>query len=279
MQRTWWVGVVVVMVTACAERPAPPAQLTAVVSVLPQAYFVDKLAGGLVKVEVMIPPGASPHSYEPSMAQMTSVSRADLYVEVGHPHFAFEQAWLNKLLAGRADLLVVDASAHVERKEEDPHVWVAPSNVRAMARDIAAALDELLPQQHDTLQANLDRCLAEIDMVDTDIRQTLSGVEGRKFYVFHPAWGYFADEYHLQQVAIEHEGKEPDPKELATVIEHARADGTTVIFAQPQFDPASANAIAQEIGARVDVIDPLAYDWSGNLREVARKLAAAMSRP
>jgi zinc transport system substrate-binding protein len=245
--------------------------------VLPQAFFVERVADDLVNVEVMIPPGANPVTYEPTMRQLTAITHATLYVKVGHPNFAFERAWLEKFLADSPGVQVVDASAGVERKAGDPHVWVSPACARIMVKNIAAALIERLPAHQAMLEANRDQLLAEIDAVDAELRTLLQGQTGRKFLVFHPAWGYFAEEYGLEQIAIEQGAKEPDARALAALITQAKAEGIQVIFVQPQFDRRSAELIAQEIGGTVAVIDPLARDWLQNMRQVAAALHQAFS--
>ena len=121
--------------------------------------------------------------------------------------------------------------------------------------------------------------LAEIDRVDAELREKLADKRGGSFLVFHPAWGHLAREYGLVQIAIERHGKTPDPASLARLMREARNAGVRVVFAQPQFDPSGAELVAREIGARVETLDPLAYDWSANLLHVAASLAHAVVQP
>jgi zinc transport system substrate-binding protein len=244
-----------------------------VVSVLPQKFFIDRLAGDEVRVEVMIPPGASPAVYEPTLAQRLALEGAALYVKVGHPAFAFERAWLDELLADRPGLPVVDCAAGLEPGRGDPHVWVAPRLGLQMATRIEAALEELLPEHRPALQERLAAFRTEIEALDAELKATLAGSKDRSFFVYHPAWGYFADAYGLRQVAVEHEHRQPDARELAALIELAKQSRPPVIFVQPQFDSTAAKTLALEIGARVEPLDPLAYDWAANLRRVAQAVA------
>ncbi|TFH21306.1 MAG: hypothetical protein E4H03_10850 [Myxococcales bacterium] len=244
-----------------------------VVSVLPQAFIVDRVARGLVSTEVMIPPGASPATYEPTIDKLAAIDRAALYVKVGHPDFPFERAWLDRLVEGRAGLEIVDASAGVPERDGDPHVWLSPAIMRRIARNVHAALVEILPGERGILGENLEILLAEIGSVEETCGETLAPVRGRRFFVFHPAWGYFADAYGLVQVAIEEHGKEPDVHHLADIVDDARAAGVRMIFAQPQMSEASARLVAEEIGAQVVLIDPLAYEWADNLERVSRSIA------
>jgi zinc transport system substrate-binding protein len=148
----------------------------------------------------------------------------------------------------------------------------------AIAVRVETALERLFPDRGELLASNLSRFRADVASLDEEIRSLLEGKRGRAFLVFHPAWGYFAEAYGLEQIAIETDHREPDPRRLGELIQRARAERIGTIFVQPQFDTASAEMIAQEIGARIEPIDPLAYDWDENLRRVARLLAKELAR-
>jgi zinc transport system substrate-binding protein len=264
---------------ACRDaRHAEEAKPVVAVSVLPQAFIVEQVAGDRVEVEVMIPPGASPATHEPTMQQMDAVSRAALYVKVGHPNFPFERAWLDTILADHDNLPVVDGSAGVRRREGDPHVWVSPGCVRVMADNVAAALSEALPAHGEEFRRNLALFQGKIDALDAEIRRSLEKHRGRKFYVFHPAWGYFAAEYGLEQVAVQEGTGEATPGALAGLIDRARSDSVRIIFVQPQFSRESAELVAREIDGSVLAIDPLARDWLDNLARTAVSLREAFER-
>jgi len=160
----------------------------------------------------------------------------------------------------------------------DPHVWLSPRLVKVQAQTIYEALVELAPEHEAAFKANLDAFVDDIDGLDNDIRQTLSGVTQRDFIVFHPAWGYFARDYDLQQIPIEVGGREPSAQELAQLISTAQAEGIHVVFAEPQFSTASAETIAKAIDGQVLLIDPLAADWLANMQSVAQTFAEALSQ-
>jgi zinc transport system substrate-binding protein len=270
-----WLLAMIGLSLACGAAPESDPRPVVAVSVLPQRWFVEQLAGDRVRVEVMIPPGASPATHEPGMGQLRALSEAILYVKVGHPHFPFEEAWLGRLLADAGEIPVVDASAaQGVDAEGDPHLWLAPAHARALARAIHAALRETLPGAAAALDANLAALLAEIDAVDAELGELLGPRRGAAFVVFHAAWGHLASAYGLEQLAIETGHREPDPRHLAEVIERSRKLGVRTVFAQPQFDERPARVVADAIGARVESLDPLAYDWPANLRHVGRRLAA-----
>jgi zinc transport system substrate-binding protein len=267
---------IVAVAAGCAGNAPDDTRPAVAVSVPAQAWIVERLAGDRVRVRIMVPPGAEAHAYEPTLDDLGALSDASLYVKVGHPKFTFEQAWLDKMLRDLPNLRVIDSSQGAAGDADDPHVWLAPSQVRTMARNVATALGELLPAQRTAVQDNLHALETEIDTVDAELRRTLGAGRGKRFFVFHPAWSYFAREYGLVQVAIERDGREPDPSTLARVIADARKTGVRVIFVQPQQSSAGARLIADEVGARIETVDPMAEDWAANLRSVGAKIAEGL---
>jgi len=227
-----------------------------------------------VDLVVMVPPGANPATFAPELAERRALERASLYVKVGHPHFPFEEAWLDRLLRERPDLPVVDAARGLTAFENDPHLWLSPSHMAALTGPLANALARLLPMKADEIRKRESALRGELATTDVRLREIFRESRGRTFLVLHPAWGYLADEYGLVQLAIQRENREPDPQWLAEVIGRAAALGIEVVFSQPHLDPASARVVAEAIGARVEAIDPLARDWHRNLVHVAERLAA-----
>jgi zinc transport system substrate-binding protein len=262
------------------------------VSVPPQAYFVERIGGDHVQVDVMIPPGYSHVDYPLTPRQVAALSRAQLYVAVGHPAFEFERIQLAPVLRDLHGLRIVDMSRGMrliegegEGSEDedghghadgDPHVWVAPDTVAVAARNIAAALEEIDPPHAAEYRANLARFEADVAALDREIRARLAGAQGDRFMVYHPTWGYFARQYGLRQVAIEAEGKEPSAQRLIQLIEQARREKVRVVFVQAGFPRKSAQVIAEAVGGRVLVADPQDPDWLGNLRRVSRELQEAL---
>lgn len=276
------------------EGEGVPPDLQVTVSIAPQVYFVERVGGEHVAVEVMVEPGQSPHTYEPKPEQLVALSQSDAYFSIGA---FFEDAWLERIAAANPDMRVVDTTVGIPRRpieahgheggdgghgsadegrHLDPHIWLSPRLAKIQVRHIVEALTELDPEHAPEYRDNLVAFEAEIDALDAEIRETLAGVAPAKFLVFHPSWGYFADEYGLEMVAIEVEGQEPSAAELAELIAMARAEGIRIVFAQPGLSTRTAEVIAEEIGGRVVLIDPLAYDWAENLRQVARTLAETL---
>jgi zinc transport system substrate-binding protein len=289
------VALTALVMTGCAVEPVVgPAdgKLAVTVSVVPQQYFVERIGGEHVAVTVMVGPGDNPTTYEPKPAQLKALSRSAAYFSVGAP---FEGVWLDRMAGANPDMRIVDTIEGIERHPmdthdhhegegqadtvgaPDPHVWVSPELVKIQARTIHGALAELDPDNAATYRVNLDAFVNDIDGLISEIRETLVGVEKGKFMVFHPSWGYFAEDFGLEQIAIEIGGQEPSAQEMAGLIDEARAEGIRVIFAQPEFSTVDAETIAEEIGGEVLPISPLAYDWLENLRMVANTFAEVLA--
>jgi zinc transport system substrate-binding protein len=266
-------------------------KLPVFVSITPQKYFVQQIGKELVDVQIMVPPGASPATYEPKPRQMADLSKAKIYFAVGVP---YEKAWLLKIAAANPKMNVVHTdhgikklamtSHHHDGEKDDhhdhggldPHIWLSPQLVKVQAHTILAALIEIDPTHQSVYQTNFKEFTARIDQLDADLKKIFVGKKGLQFMVFHPSWGYFAKAYGLTQVPIEIEGKEPKPAQLGELIRHARKDGIKVVFVQPQFSTKSARLVAHEIGGQVVPADPLAEEWMANLRAVAAKFKTAL---
>ncbi len=295
-----WLSLWLLLLLPCLTAAAPP-PVRVFVSVLPQKTFVERIGGDRVQVQVMVQPGASPHTYDPSPRQVAALAEADLYLAIG---VNFEAAWMGRIRATNPGMTILDTAQGLRRRtleahdhgdeaehqadqqrghdaeshpdhQADPHIWTSPPMVKQMAARIRDALTDLDPAGGPTYAAGYATFAAELDALDAEIRARLADLPSRRFMVFHPAWGYFADAYGLTQVTIEHEGKEPGPKALAALIDQARREQVRVIFVQPQFSRKAAAQVAAAIGGRVEVMDPLAADYVANLRQVAQVLAEA----
>jgi zinc transport system substrate-binding protein len=154
----------------------------------------------------------------------------------------------------------------------DPHIWLSPPLIKIMAQRLRDRLIELLPSQKVILMKNHAEFAESLESLDKYIRTNLAGMEAKKFMVYHPSWGYFADTYGLKQIPIESEGKEPGAQTLAHLIEQAKQNSIGTIFVQKQFSQHQAKAVASAVGARVVVIDPLSEDYPENLRSVAKAM-------
>ena len=276
---------------SCARKGETSEKIVMVVTILPLSNFVENVGGERVDISVMVPPGASPHAYEPTPSQMAALARAKIYAKVGSG-IDFELVWMDKLVATNKKMLVVDCSSGVqftemtsgrthegeehERVPINPHIWISPLNVKIIVQNICDGLTQVDPDNRVYFEHNRDAYLQELTQLDHDIRNDLSKVTNRSFMVYHPAWGYFAKDYNLSMLPVQAEGKEPTAAGIVHLIEQAKEYKIKVIFASPEFNPESAKVIAEAIGGRIVFIDPLAKDYISNLRRVLGEMVQAM---
>jgi len=248
------------------------------VSVPPQKYFVDRIGGNRVKVSVLVPAGADPHTFEPKPATMVELSRAGAWFTIGIP---FEENLEPRLSSANDELAIVRTEEGIPRSDHghggvDPHVWLSPRLVKVQAENILQGLIRIDPAGEKAYRGNARRFAAELDALDRELKTLFSGSRGKAVLVFHPSWGYLAADYGLVQVAIEVDGKEPKGADLARVIELAREKRIRVVFVEPQFSSRSARTIAESIGAKLVRVDPLAANWADSLRKTARAFRGAL---
>lgn len=278
------------MLDGCAQRREQD-RIGVAVSVLPQSQFVERVGGDRVRVTVMVPAGANPHTYEPTPGQLIELSKARMYAKVGSS-IEFELTWLDKIIQANKKMLVVDCSKGIElsgidhstyqesggRHHEamDPHIWVSPRNAITMVENIYKGLVSIDPQGKNYYKSNMDEYIGVLTELDGTIEQTLAGKIDRKFIVYHPSWGYLAKHYNLRQLAVEEEGKAPTARGIKRLVEQARKHNINIVFASPQFSTESAEVVAKEIGGRIVLLDPLEKDYVNNMQKVIEALAEAM---
>lgn len=277
-----------------SERGSTQDKPVAVVSILPQEYFVDRISGGRWKAMALVGPGQSPHSYEPTPRQMASLSSAPLWLTIGSE---FEKPLKPKVAALYPGLSIVDTTvgieyrkleAHSHEGEEhdehdehdesglDTHVWLGRQAVKAMAAVIRDALTKADPAGAKAYAAGHDALVKDVDAAYERLGRRLAPLAGKPVFVYHPAFGYLLDEFGIEQEAVETGGKEPTQKALAALIEEAKDDGAKVVFVQAQFPASAAKTVADAIGGVVISMDPLARDWLDNLDRLGAALEKAI---
>ncbi|PKP55025.1 zinc ABC transporter substrate-binding protein, partial [Candidatus Atribacteria bacterium HGW-Atribacteria-1] len=264
----WIIGLafliaVLVLISGCVEEK-PKQNLTqekiiVEVTISPQAEFVEKVGGDKVKIIVMVPPGASPHTYEPTPNQMIDLNNAKMYAKVGSG-VEFELGWMDKITDLNKNMLVVDCSKGIEQRKmteeeekaeedghesgeeheheeggNDPHIWLSPKNAKMMVENIYNGLIEIDPDNTEYYKTNKNSYIAELDKADGEISKKLLNLKNRKILVFHSSWGYFCRDYNLTQIAIEKSGKEPTLQGIENLIKQAKENNITIIFTSPQF--------------------------------------------
>lgn len=265
--------------------PSTCAAQTVFVSIPPQAWLAEQLAGDVVRVEILLPPGASPATYEPTPKQMAALESAQLYLQIGAP---FEASVLAKVSDLMPELRVVDCREGVQLDPIngeshghagellDPHIWLDPQRMKIIARTSAKALHELLAGSAHEIDQRLAALLSAIDATDRQVAEILAPYAGSTLLVFHPAYGYFTRRYGLIQTAIERDGKAPSARQMATVVDGLRQQKVPALFVQPQFSHTTAERVADALDCQLVELDPLAGDYLVNLETMATRIAEAL---
>lgn len=254
------------------------------VSILPQQYFVQQLAGDLVEVNVLIPSGASPATYEPSVSQLRKLEQSVAYLRIGY--VGFELSWMDKMQKINPAMKVVDLSSGIDliiESEEpepelaqghshggvDPHIWLSVANARVIADNMYRELLLMFPDQQVELAGRYEKFASSLDSLHLAIKHTLNGLADRNFIIYHPALTYFARDYQLVQYSLEIEGKSPSPAHLRRITDLGKAHRINRIFIQDQFDRRNAEVLASEIGAEIVHFDPLDPCWMAQMLYIA----------
>jgi zinc transport system substrate-binding protein len=305
-----WIGTAGACALALAVGCRPPepagagAAIRVAVSIVPQAWLVRQIGGEHVRVATLVGPAESPETYQPTDAQVSQVLASQIFFRIGMP---FEEGPVFQAIQGRVKMVDLRRGIELRLSEHDvpgatrdsppgdhapargpagplggghagpdPHIWSSPRLLRVQAQTVAQSLKELDPPHARQYDRNLRALEERLRQTDQEIRRILGPVEGRAFFVFHPAWGYFADDYRLTQVAIENEGKDPSDRELTELQRLARERKIQVVFVEPQSSSRAARAVARAIGGRVEFLDPLAPDVTENLVRAAAAIAASL---
>jgi zinc transport system substrate-binding protein len=282
-----------VFFTGCEKGSHPSATPKAVVlvSIPPYRYFVERIAGPNLSVQTIVPPGANPHLYEPAPKQAAVLSQAKLWLSIGE---SFEKKIAQVLKEQNPQLKIVDmkkdipllplmtsscghhGSKHRYENEEakDLHIWLSPKLAQKQAAHIAACLMELFPENKEMYAKNLNHFLTELEDLDREISLLLAPMKNKAVLVSHPAFGYFCKDYHLTQLSIECEGKDPLPQNIVQTLQQAKEFQVKNVLLQPQYNNKGAEMIAKKLKVPVFMLDPYSSDYIANLRLIAAAIAA-----
>ena len=281
------------VLSSCSSKTDTEPVIT--VSIEPLRYFAEAIGGDKYTVKSMVGAGLNPEDYDPTPRQMVDLGKSQAYFEVGS--LGFEQAWMDRIRENNPQLQLFTMSEgfdlmqapedtlHAEEKHDgagahghvhagaDPHIWSSFSGARQIARNTLQAFITLDPENEAYYRANYRTLLDEIGQTEREVSQDLDSLQTRTFIIYHPALTYLAREFGLTQLSIEFDGKEPTPAQLKKLIETARENGVKVVFVQMEFDRKNAELIAGETGCELVSINPLSYDWNGEMLRIAQALA------
>lgn len=215
-------GCLCLLLGVAGPAASAPAKLKVAVSILPQAYFVERIGADRVDIQVIMPKYADHDTYEPTPKQLIELSHADVYVKIGLSHFMFEKKIIEPAMGGKTSPRSIDMSQGIAVLEDDPHIWMSPNTARISVLNIYRGMCATRPSERAFFKKNLDVFLKELDQLGHNIQVLFSGKEGRTFIVDHPVLGYLADRYGLRQMPIEVEGKAPSALHLRHLIDYAK---------------------------------------------------------
>ncbi len=262
-------------VTESSETSKPIVAVT----IVPEETFVTAVCGDLVEVVTMVPPGNSPENYEPTAELMQKFEKAALYFSIGVPT---EEA---NIIPSVGDTTVISLAERVaevypdrtfDSGERDPHIWLSPKRVKVMIEVIVDEMSKIDPDNVNTYEENGQAYIEELEDLNAQIESVLIDVQSKNFIVYHPAFGYLADDYGLTMYALEEDGKEATAKHLQEMIDLAKEKNIKVIFYQEEIDSSQSQSFAEEIGGKTIQLAPLAEDYINNLKNMAVTMAEVM---
>lgn len=261
----------------CTHSPSIQNRPLLLVSVAPYRFLTERIAGDAFEVHNLVPAAANPHSFEPTAFQVSTMGRGLVWFRIGEP---FEIKLLPLLKEHNPDLKVCDLRDGIALRHEgccskesaDHHIWMSPKKTAQQAALIASSLSERFPEKQELFAKNLALLTEELASLDQEIQEILKPVRKRTILVSHPAFGYFCEDYHLNQMSVELEGKDPRPKHLSEIL--AYTEGFEVALALPQHNNRGAQMIADELHLPIRWIDPYSMNYFETMRSLAKMIAA-----
>ena len=313
-------AILVLVLVGCSSEQVNDDRLTVAVTIIPEASFVEAIAGDLLTVVTLIPPGASPTNYQPTPKEMAAFSKADLYFTIGVG--AEEAHILPNITTHNEEVQIIDLASvvdevyparyfedndHALAEEEDhheeddhdeednhdeedkhdeehdhegrdPHIWMSPKRVIVMAHTIKDELQKLDPANAEIYAANTKVFVEKLEALDASLALSYASLSSKRFIVMHPSIGYMADDYNLEMISIEEEGKEASVSHLQKVVDYAREQDIHVVFYQQEFDSTQAETIAEEIDGEVQAYEPLSADYFGSMKALAEAFGKATTK-
>lgn len=263
-----------ILLTGCNSKQQTTDKPIVSVTIEPFHYFVDQIAQGLVDVNVMVPAGNNPETYEPTPQQMVDLAQSCLYLKVGH--IGFEETWMDKIAENAPHLKTIDTSKGIVSAKtaagiEDPHTWMSISSARTIAQNIHKALCTQMPEHKAELTRNFQTFLIRLDKQKHQFDSIMTDRQ-RSFVIYHPALTYLARDYGIEQLPIEEEGREPSAQQLQGLIIRAKQEKIQTVFIQREFANRNIQTFLNATHATPTEINPLSYDWDKQMTLIIQKL-------
>lgn len=270
------IAIIFFSLTGCKKNQTSDQNVISV-SIEPQRYFLEAIAGDKYMVHTAIPMGSNPETYDPSPAQMVDIGKCRLYFKIGK--LGFEDSWLKNIQANNPEMKVADCSVGIPIIEDeghhgtDPHIWSSPKTALVVTKNMYNELVSFDKKNEDYYLGRYREVEKNILRTDSMIRKCLADSPSKAFVIYHPSLSYFANEYGLKQYSIEMHGKSPSARQIASLMKQAKKDNVKVIFIQEEYDKKNAETIAKELSAQIVAINPLAYDWHEEMIKIAKAIA------
>jgi zinc transport system substrate-binding protein len=287
MVRVIFYSFIFLSLVSCGSNRTGSDSQVITVSIAPYKYFIEKIAGDDFEVNVMVPAGSNPHIYEPFPEQISSLRKSVAYVSNGY--LGFEITWLDRFYEVNSTMKKLSLGENIQPLESDhhhdgihaesadPHYWVSPLCARIMAKSIKEFLVNINPAREDYYDANYILLDSIITSLDKKAEELFSEHRNNAFMIYHPNLGYLARDYGLEEIPVEYEGKEPPPSRLKYLIDRAREENIKTIFVQKEYDKKNAQAIADEIGGELKIIDPLSENWENSTLEIINSVHKSLT--
>lgn len=270
------------LLTSCKgnkSKAFDPSKPTVTVTIEPFRYFVEQIAGDDVNINVMVPAGSNPETYEPTPRQMVDLGNSVLYFKVGE--IGFEKTWMNKLKKNAPKMKVIDTSAGINLAKTksgytDPHTWMSLKNAETITANIAGALMEMFPDKADEYKKKYWEYRTHLNQLSDKMDDYYFSVKyGRQtsFVIYHPILTYFAREYSLEQYPLEDEGREPSISQIQDIINRAKSEDINVLFVQKEFANRNIQTFIDATHVEPIEINPLSYDWEGQMLYIMKCIA------
>lgn len=298
MRRIWIVlilGIVVLFVGCAPIETTDQENALIVVGIAPMKEWVETIAGDTVRVRVMIPSGNSPANYEPTTRQLLELEKMDRYFAIGVG--AETDGFLERLYPDGDERVIrlyeevakvypdrlMSSHDHEEGEVEtptsegrDPHIWLSIPRTKVMIERITEELIVINPGEEETYRAHADEYLLSLEELDQDLKSRFSVAANRQFLLFHPSLGYFAEQYNLEMIVIEEDGKSATPSHLMDVIDEAKEKGVQTVFYQEEFDENQARTIAEELDGELVSLSILDENYLDGIKQIGESLLESM---
>ncbi|MBQ8204263.1 MAG: zinc ABC transporter substrate-binding protein [Alistipes sp.] len=270
---------IITLLCSCKGDNNHTAEKTIFVSISPLKMLAEEITCGDFPVEVLVPEGASPETYDPTARQLTEASQAQLLLSTGL--ITFEQSLVDRIankerivdLSSGITLLAGSCThnhshSHMHHTHGiDPHIWTSPRALTTMVRTMHKRVMALYPDST-KYDVAAGRLLERIEQLDTRCQESIEASETEAFMIYHPAYTYYAHDYGIRQISVEQDGKEPSPRQLALLVEEVKRHNIKAILLQPQYSIDKVMSLAEECGIEVIVTDPLATDILSEIERV-----------